>query len=124
MLFADAPWSGSRWKPYNSTASWLRILKHSPAERIFVGENPTLASKLKKVIYIMKLVPLDEFGDLIPINEFFDAVKHDFFIDYDGVGHWATEKEMDKDEEVYPSKVVKDGYVKPEWATHVIWYNQ
>ena len=68
----------------------------------------------------MKMVPIDSdsFGDMIPLNEFVSCVKSNVFTPDDGIGHWATETEEDVDTDVL------SGDPKPDWATHVMWYNK
>jgi hypothetical protein len=75
------------------------------------------------------LEPIDhESGDLFTIAEFVEMCKHSSFIDYDGMGNWATETmrekgSWDNPKWIYPSQIV-DGLQPPTWATHVLWYNR
>lgn len=61
--------------------------------------------------------------DLMTWQEFMDAVEGGFFIDYDGYGELATADSV-SDVRVYPSEAGHPSYRRPEWATHVCWYNR
>lgn len=65
----------------------------------------------------MSMQPIPEYGDLIEIMQFQTYVKAGAFIPYDGDGCWATTTEMDDNSDVWASE-------KPEWATHVVWFNR
>lgn len=54
-------------------------------------------------------------GDLLTVEEFNKHLDKGSIICDDGDGYWATETKK-SDESVW----IVD---KPEWATHVIWYN-
>lgn len=60
-----------------------------------------------------------DYGDLMSVDEFAQSVEDGSFIDYDGYGYWAVADKM-SDVVVRPSTVDD----KPEWATHVIWFNR
>ena len=64
-----------------------------------------------------------DIGDLISWPDFLQNCKDRSFIDYDGHGNWATETEHGKSI-IYPSEVLKGLITKPDWATHVMWYNR
>lgn len=78
-----------------------------------------------------KLEKIPEYGDLMTIERFSDCVKSGSFIDYDGYGYWATETQCSslsvKPSQFYKSKKIcgKDiSDLKPEWATHIVWFNR
>ena len=76
---------------------------------------------------IPNLVPLEDIGDLLTLQEFLDAVECGGFIDYDGMGNWATETHQESgstDKWVYPSQIKNKTRIIPSWATHVMWYNR
>ena len=52
-----------------------------------------------------------------------EAVNLGMFIDYDGFGYYATEKE-ESSIMVIPSDVISSSFKSPDWATHVVWYNR
>jgi len=64
---------------------------------------------------------IPDYGDLIPLSEWLENVKFGAFIDYDGHGNLATETQC-SDIVIIPSEV--EGYVFPEWTTHIVWYNR
>ena len=60
-------------------------------------------------------LPKEDSGSIFEVKEWDEAVLSGAFIPDDGSGYWAT----------------KDGYVaisvwdtKPDWATHVVWFNK
>lgn len=61
--------------------------------------------------------------DLMTWEEFMDCVESGFFIDYDGHGELATSDSV-SDVRVYPSEAGRPDYKRPDWATHVVWYNR
>jgi len=76
----------------------------------------------------MTLTPIEpEAGDLIPLQEWIDSVMNGSFIDYDGMGNYATEThfwKQDHFEWVYPSDVGTPRFKPPEGCTHILWYNR
>lgn len=63
---------------------------------------------------------LPNYGELIPIEKFIDYCKNGNFIDDDGDGYLATDKEM-TNIAVYPSNI-KD--CKKYNFEYVIWFNK
>lgn len=66
-------------------------------------------------------VEIPEYGDVLTLQIFINYCLNNILIDYDGVGNYATEKEM-SDEIVFPSHIV-DGKVNYNY-THVVWFNK
>ena len=69
----------------------------------------------------LKMSPIPNYGDLMTLEDWVSAVKSGGFIDYDGDGCYATEKEI-SNKYVKPSDVRK-GKVDKSW-THVVWFNR
>ena len=69
----------------------------------------------------LKMSPIPDYGDLMTLEDWVSAVKSGGFIDYDGDGRYATEKEI-SNKYVKPSDVRK-GKVDKSW-THVVWFNR
>jgi hypothetical protein len=67
----------------------------------------------------MKLI--EECDDVMTIEEFSEYVINNWFIDYDGVGEFAT-KTYKSGIDVYPSTFFNHPE-KSNW-THVVWYNR
>lgn len=67
-----------------------------------VGKNPDMKSN-------------EDYGELIPIQEFFDS---EAFTDSDGTGYWVTSTHYDNKSDVFTPNS------RPEWATHVMWFNK
>ena len=63
------------------------------------------------------MVKIPEYCDLFTVEEFAYNVKLGAFIPSDGIGYWATETHEDDETNVFYDS-------KPEWATHVAWYNK
>lgn len=63
--------------------------------------------------------------DIMTIDDYMDSVDHGMFIDYDGHGHPAVERDgkfyEDRRHEIIPS-LGRDCF--PEGATHVNWFNK
>jgi hypothetical protein len=72
------------------------------------------------------LDPIGDNGDLMPVQEFINNCFSGGFIDYDGMGSWATETHYlrDGNQWIYPSKIISGKQHPPAWATHVLWYNR
>lgn len=62
------------------------------------------------------LRPLGKLGDHMTAEDFEECVQCSCFIPYDGDGNWAT---VDGE-----SKLNVWENARPEWATHVVWYNK
>jgi len=72
-----------------------------------------------------KLKKFDGCGDIMPRHEFIECVECGGFIDYDGMGNFATETMVeDSGDWLKPSHLSRPDFVWPEWATHVCWYNK
>jgi hypothetical protein len=65
---------------------------------------------------MIELIPIREYTELFTIKEFAEDVKLGCLIPYDGDGYWATETQQ--------SHLCVWDTPKPEWATHVAWYNR
>lgn len=59
---------------------------------------------------------LPSYGDLLTLEEWEEAtVKSNMITEHDGFGEWATESHTSN---------VSCWHPRPEWATHVMWYNK
>jgi hypothetical protein len=71
---------------------------------------------------MVNLRPIEEGeGHLMTWDEFGEACDAGEFIDYDGHGYLATETQV-SDRRIWPSNM-KDA-VRPDWCTHVLWFNR
>lgn len=66
------------------------------------------------------LPPIED-GQHMSWEEFEQDVKHGGLIDYDGFAELATATQT-SNKIIKPSDV--EGLQRPEWATHVVWYNR
>lgn len=83
----------------------------------------------------MKLQKFPDYGELMTLDEFITACETFCFVDYDGCGKFATDKEMSYIN-VSPSDVLNNVYIFEKSYngtvyisygiefTHVIWFNR
>lgn len=98
---------------------WKRILDEIEPEQIQLD----LLYKQRSLIKPPVLTPLPKkrIGHLYSLEEFIEMRNDGDFIDYDGFGRYATDKE-ESDVEVMPS-YIKDGFIRKDFS-NVIWYNR
>lgn len=70
----------------------------------------------------MALDSLPDYGHLYPLEEFINHCKDGCFIDWDGIGYYATNDQIDRELEAKPSEILK-GKVNKNF-THVMWFNK
>lgn len=93
----------------------------------FINRSKELRSEIKKIksrmqlIKVPKLSPIRSYGDKMTLSEFVECCKAGGFIDYDGVGYYATD-DQESDVVILPSHVAM-GLVRTDF-THVIWFNR
>jgi len=63
-------------------------------------------------------------GSLMSYFTWVASVKSGCLINYDGFGHWANKEVYEDSITVYPSQFTQGALLKPEWATHIVWYNR
>jgi len=69
-------------------------------------------------------------GTVFTVGEFVQHVENALFIDYDGIGFYATAQNIDDDnlvidvssEKAIPSNIIKGNVHKG--YTHIVWYNK
>lgn len=74
----------------------------------------------------------NKYGDVRTEAEFVEDCLDGMLTDYDGYGYWAIEDgSYDRNQQIYPSIICTNTpirklrkYRKPEWATHVVWFNR
>lgn len=59
---------------------------------------------------------IDKDDDLFTLNEWKQTRECNAIAPYDGVGYWATSSHYSCDCDCFGPK--------PEWATHVVWFNK
>jgi hypothetical protein len=70
----------------------------------------------------LTMSPFGKYDDhIFTLSEFIHDVKEGYFIDYDGYGYYATDKEK-SNKMIRPSHI-KKGKVDHSF-THVVWYNR
>lgn len=71
---------------------------------------------------------LPNIGDLIPVDEWVKMCESGGFIDYDGHGNFAMQRGdlvwLASHAKIYPSDITRLKLAKPDWATHVLWFNR
>lgn len=109
------PEKGTKWLPadiaWNTNSYYAWVLKTEL--RIMKGfrEEPF------DDVLLFTDIDKDEYGDLMEAQEWIDNRDSGGFIPYDGDGYWCTSTQKSNLE-------VWDCETKPEWATHVLWYNK
>jgi hypothetical protein len=69
-------------------------------------------------------LPLPNYGKHMPWANFVAQVMQGSIDDYDGYGHLATAA-CRSTVVIHPSDLrAPHGYSKPEWATHVVWFDR
>lgn len=73
-----------------------------------------------------QLIPTKEMvnGCYMPWEEFVACCESNAFTNDDGFGELATTDHHVSNIRVYPSDALDKNYVRPDWATHVNWYNK
>lgn len=93
----------------------------------FINRTKELRSEIKEIksrmqlIKVPKLSPIRSYGDKMTIRKFVECCKAGRFIDYDGIGYYATD-DQESDVFILPSHVAM-GLVRTDF-THVIWFNR
>lgn len=67
------------------------------------------------------LTNISDYGDLMTMEAFIDTCECGGFIDYDGIGRYATETQ-ESDIEILPSDITMGVYRKD--FSHVVWFNR
>ena len=98
---------------------WQRILDEIEPEQKELHELHKQRSLIKPPV--LTPLPKKKEGHLYSLEEFIEMCNDGDFIDYDGFGRYATDKE-ESDIEVMPS-YIKDGFIRKDFR-HVIWYNR
>lgn len=70
---------------------------------------------MKPIIW-KNISPDDEYLDLMKVEDFVNACKYNYITDDDGMGFWATDKQISNYQVFVDSK--------PENSTYVAWYNK
>jgi len=81
---------------------------------------PSINIKIPKEV---KFEEMPEYGDKMTLDSWLECVESGSFIDYDGHGNLATPYEM-SNIRVWPSLHMDGKLERPNWATHVIWFNK
>ena len=60
----------------------------------------------------------------MPWEEFVSCCETNALTDDDGHGELATTDHHVSNVRIHPRDAINEGYVRPDWATHVCWYNK
>jgi len=99
-------------------AAWAGLSGRALDEGLKIVISREKSNPLKKRY---ELTPHKEYSDVMELDDFIQNCKLGGFIDYDGVGYYATATH-ESTVKVRPSEVM-DGLVNREF-THVAWYNR
>jgi len=81
------------------------------------------AKKAAEYALAKMLGPIEDYANLMTIEEFTSRVKDGSFVDYDGIGYYATEKAVSR-LSARPSRIAQ-GDINNEFEfTHVAWFNK
>lgn len=79
---------------------------------------PTDAAPISKSsIKPTRLIPIPSYGVHMTMDEFIGLINYNVLTPDDGHGCWATDMVMDDNSNVFVLQ-------KPNWATHVVWFNR
>lgn len=70
-----------------------------------------------------KFEPIPNYGDHMTFESFKESVESGCLMDDDGHGDLATADGC-SNITINPSQLDDDSWKKPDWATHVVWYNK
>lgn len=87
-----------------------------------VGKDLTIAKQPVPRLVLHTIDP-DEDLCMMPWDEFAQSCHANAFTDDDGFGDLATATHV-SNLSVSPSQAVRADYHRPQWATHVSWYNK
>ena len=98
---------------------WERILDEIHPEQ----KELDLLYKQRSLVKppVLTLLPKKKEEHLYTVEEFIEMCNDGDFIDYDGFGRYATDKE-ESDIEVMPS-YIKSGFIRTDFS-HIVWYNR
>lgn len=83
----------------------------------------TAAEPAPQMDNLLDFEPIPDYGDVMTFSEWIAAVREGVFVDDDGVGYWATDSAMSREEAV-PSQLGSPEIAAPAWATRVVWFNK
>jgi len=82
-----------------------------------------LEFKIDIALGVIPTEAIPEYGDLMTLERFIDCCNSGGFIDYDGVGQYATSSRMLSGRRgVFPSEI-KEGKIDRRWS-HIVWFNR
>jgi len=118
--FLKAPHKRGTWEEFETAADnhFNKILTSIDKK---INYHQKKATELKIAKKSLDLRPIPSYGDHMTTEEFVDSVKSGLFIDYDGMGKYATDKYM-TELNVIPSDV-NAGLINNNY-THVVWFNK
>jgi hypothetical protein len=79
-------------------------------------------SQQYRLVQTPEMSEIPEYGDHMTLEQFVDAAKEGWFIDYDGSGNYATDKQ-ESNISIYASDVTSGRGIRKDF-THVVWYNK
>lgn len=94
--------------------------------RVGKQERPAVITRLVALGFEFakfEKIDADEELCLMTWDDFVQSCQSNAFIDDDGFGELATATHV-SDVSVSPSQAVCSDYNRPQWATHVSWYNK
>lgn len=106
---------------FRTTAPILRLLAKRAADS---ADRMVEALRLLTEVDF-RIASYDELDDqYMTWEKFVACCQSGSLTDYDGHGELATDDHHVSNVRVGPGDVLREGYVRPDWATHVCWYNR
>ena len=108
----------------NTTIDLIATIKKTLDDPFYHFLSPDARDNLEKLLEELAPTfrPLGTNGDHMTMADFMSSCECNAFIDYDGYGDLATDKQV-SNITVTPS-AAKHWKKLPTWATHVVWYNR
>jgi hypothetical protein len=111
--------------PMQSELAKSAVVQRGLAEHAAASADRAVAALRLLLDVQFRRASYDDLDDCyMPWGEFVDCCRSNAFTDDDGHGELATDDHHVSNIRVYPSEAIGDGYVRPDWATHVVWYNK
>lgn len=82
----------------------------------YVREEKDFNEKFRKLSDYELMTDNPDFGDLYTVSDFDNIVEEGFINDDDGSGYYGTDTKH--------SRLEYFSNQKPDWATHVLWFNK
>ena len=120
-----AVWAAEFARCMNGAAS---VRLGAPAMREMADRAAESANRLVEAIHLLtevefRVASADEVNDLMTWEKFVAACQQGG-VNKGGYGELTTDDHHVSNVRVHPSSALSESYVRPDWATHVRWYDR